>query len=232
MTFGFIFGGALWFHMMKLMFGPENAFAYAMMELAAILIAGVVWFFWNLISPEKEEKEDQTVRIELIGRDLFKYEGDRIEKVGSMWDAKDWMEPLMTKEDWDECMDAIENRNRIQTIRKLARQMDYREAQKAKEVERVTEIELRHDFVDDAYELIVRYESGGLERIDSKTIMRYGGIEDLERRLGPRLRSDVELMVRHENGRLEHIDPEIIMECGGISEYLQNLIRRFGIGLN
>lgn len=217
---------------MKLMFGPENAFVYAMMELAAILIAGVVWFFWNLISPEREEEEEKpSVKIELVGKDLFKYEGDRIERLGPMWEVKDWMAPLMTKEDWDECMDAIENRNRIQTIRKLARQMDYREAQKAKEVERVTEIELRHDFIDDAYELIVRYESGGLERIDSKTIMSYGGIEDLERRLGPRLRSDVELMVRHENGRLEHIDPEIIMECGGIGEYLQNLVRQFGIGV-
>lgn len=58
----------------------ENAFVYAMMELAA------VWAFWNMVSPEKEE---QTVRIELIGQDLFKYEGDRIEKVGSMLDAKD-----------------------------------------------------------------------------------------------------------------------------------------------
>jgi hypothetical protein len=50
---------------------------------------------------------------------LFKYEGDRIEKVG----AKDWMEPLMKKTDWDQCMAAIENRDR-----KLARQMDYRKA--------------------------------------------------------------------------------------------------------
>lgn len=32
-----------------------------------------------MVSPEKE-----TVRIELIG-----YEGDRIEKVGAMWEAKD-----------------------------------------------------------------------------------------------------------------------------------------------
>ena len=52
-TFGVIFGGALWFHVMKLIFGPENAFVYAMMELAA------VWAAWNMISPEKEE-EDQT----------------------------------------------------------------------------------------------------------------------------------------------------------------------------
>ena len=50
------------------MFGPENA----LMELAA----GIVWAFWNMVSPEKEEKDQ-------IGRDLFKYEGDRIEKVGS-----------------------------------------------------------------------------------------------------------------------------------------------------
>lgn len=111
---------------MKLMFGPENAFVYAMMELAAISIAGIVWAFWNMVSPEKEEKEERTVRIELIGRDLFKYEGDRIEKVGSMWEAKDWMEPLMKRTDWDQCMAAIEDRNKRETIQKLARQMDYR----------------------------------------------------------------------------------------------------------
>lgn len=81
----------------------------AMMELAAISIAGIVWAFWNMVSPEKAP----TVRIELIGRDLFKYEGDRIEKVGSMWEAKDW----------DQCMAAIDNRNRMQT-----KQMDYRKA--------------------------------------------------------------------------------------------------------
>lgn len=74
-----------------------------MMELAA----GIVWAFWNMVSPEKEEKEDQTVRIELIGQDLFKYEGDRIEKVGAT--------------DWDQCMAAIDNRSRMQTIRKLAK---------------------------------------------------------------------------------------------------------------
>ena len=85
-TFSVIFGGALWFHVMKL----KNAFVYAMMELAAVSIAGIVWAAWNMISPEKEEKE------ELIGRDLFKYEGDRIEKVGSMWEAKDWMELIGT----------------------------------------------------------------------------------------------------------------------------------------
>ena len=59
---------------------------------------------------------------------MFKYEGDRIEKVGSMWDAKDWMEPLMKKTDWDQCMAAIEE----ETIQKLARQMDYRKAQEKK----------------------------------------------------------------------------------------------------
>lgn len=52
-TFGIIFGGALWFHVMKLLFGPANAFVYALMEIAAILIAAIVWSFWNLISPEK-----------------------------------------------------------------------------------------------------------------------------------------------------------------------------------
>lgn len=109
---------------MKLMFGPENALVYGIMEVAIL-----VWAFWNMVSPEKEEEEIPTVRIELIGQDLFKYEGDRIEKVG----AKDWMEPLMKKTDWDQCMAAIDNRSRMQTIRKLARQMDYRKAQKEKE---------------------------------------------------------------------------------------------------
>lgn len=213
---------------MKLIFGPANAFVYIMMELAAITIAGIVWAFWNLISPENEEQEEEkpSVKIELVGKDLFKYKGDRIERLGPMWEVKDWMAPLMSKEDWDECMNAIENRERM----KLAQRIDYREARKAKEAERITEIELRHNYVDDAYELVMRYERGGLECIDSKTIMNYGSIENLERRLGPKLRHDVELMVRHEDGRLEHIDPEIIMECGGIGEYLQSLVRRFGIG--
>lgn len=104
---------------MKLIFGPANAFVYALMELA-----GIVWAFWNLISPEKEEEEkDQTVRIELIGQDLF-----RIEKVGSMWEAKDWMKKI----DWDQCMAAIDDRNRRETIQKLARQMDYRKAREEK----------------------------------------------------------------------------------------------------
>ena len=111
------------------MFGFENALVYGIMEVAAVLVAIIVWAFWNLVSPEKEEEEkEQTVRIELIGRDLFKYEGDRIEKVGSMWEAKDWMEPLMKRTDWDQCMAAIEDRNKRETIQKLARQMDYREA--------------------------------------------------------------------------------------------------------
>lgn len=47
-----IFGSVLWFHVMTLIFGPANAFVYAMMELA-----GIVWAFWNLVSPEKEEEE-------------------------------------------------------------------------------------------------------------------------------------------------------------------------------
>ena len=186
-TFGIIFGGALWFHVMKLMFGPENAFVYAMMELAAISIAGIVWAFWNMVSPEKEEKEDSTVRIELIGQDLFKYEGDRIEKVGAMWEAKDWMEPLMKKTDWDQCMAAIEDKNKRETIRKLARQMDYK---KAREEKGVTEVELRNNFAADTYELIVKYEDGSvkIQPIDPMAIFEYGGVgkylKDLERRLG------------------------------------------------
>ena len=172
---------------MKLMFGPENAFVYAMMELAAVSIAGIVWAFWNMVSPEKEEKEDSIVRIELIGQDLFKYEGDRIEKVGAMWDAKDWMEPLMKKVDWDQCMAAIDDRNRRETIRKLARQMDYK---KAREEKGVTEVELRSNFAADTYELIVKYEDGSIkiQPIDPMAIFEYGGVgkylKDLERRLG------------------------------------------------
>ena len=171
---------------MKLIFGPENAFVYAMMELAAISIAAIVWAAWNMISPEKKEKEAPEVRIELIGRDLFKYEGDRIERVGSMWDAKDWMEPLMKKTDWDQCMAAIDDRNRRETIQKLARQMDYRKAQKEKSV---TEVELRSNFAADSYELIVKYEDGSvkIQPIDPMAIFKYGGIgkylKDLERRL-------------------------------------------------
>ena len=186
-TFGIIFGGALWFHVMTLLFGPENAFVYAMMELAAVSIAGIVWAFWNMVSPEKEEKEDSTVRIELIGQDLFKYEGDRIEKVGAMWEAKDWMEPLMKKTDWDQCMAAIDERSRQKTIRKLARQMDYKKAREEKEV---TEVELRNNFAADTYELIVKYEDGSvkIQPIDPMAIFEYGGVgkylKDLERRLG------------------------------------------------
>lgn len=187
-TFGIIFGGALWFHVMALIFGPENAFVYAIMEVAAVLIAAIVWAVWNMISPEKEEK-DKTVRIELIGRDLFKYEGDRIEKVGSMWDAKDWMEPLMKKTDWDQCMAAIDDRNRRETIQKLARQMDYRKAREEKEKE-VMEVELRNNFAADTYELVVKYEDGSvkIQPIDPMAIFEYGGVgkylKDLERRLG------------------------------------------------
>ena len=169
------------------MFGPENAFVYAMMELAAISIAAIVWAAWNMISPEKEEEEKQTVRIELIGQDLFKYEGDRIEKIGAMWEAKDWMEPLMKKVDWDQCMAAIDNRKRMQTIRKLAKQMDYKKAREEKEV---TEVELRNNFAADTYELIVKYEDGSvkIQPIDPMAIFEYGGVgkylKDLERRLG------------------------------------------------
>ena len=185
-TFSVIFGAALWFHVMTLMFGFENALVYGIMEVAAVLIATLIWCSWNMISPEKEEK-DKTVRIELIGRDLFKYEGDRIEKVGSMWDAKDWMEPLMKKTDWDQCMAAIDDRNRRETIQKLARQMDYRKAQKEKEV---TEVELRSNFAADTYELIVKYEDGSvkIQPIDPMAIFEYGGVgkylKNLERRLG------------------------------------------------
>lgn len=185
-TFSVIFGAALWFHVMTLMFGFENAFVYAIMEVAAVLIAAIVWAVWNMISPEKEEKV-QTVRIELIGQDLFKYEGDRIEKVGAMWEAKSWMEPLMKKTDWDQCMAAIDDRNRRETIQKLARQMDYRKAQKEKSV---TEVELRSNFAADTYELIVKYEDGSvkIQPIDPMAIFEYGGVgkylKDLERRLG------------------------------------------------
>lgn len=180
---------------MKLIFGPANAFVYAMMELAAITIAGIVWAFWNLISPENEEEEkDQTVRIELIGQDLFKYEGDRIERLGPMWEAKDWMKPLMKQVDWEQCMAAVESKNRERTIEKLARQIDYREAKRKKGVE---EVELRSNFAADTYELVVRYEDGmvRVRQIDPLTITEYGGIgkymEDLQRQLGIELKYGV-----------------------------------------
>lgn len=181
---------------MKLIFGPANAFVYIMMELAAITIAGIVWAFWNLISPENEEqKEEPSVRIELVGKDLFKYKGDRIERLGPMWEVKDWMAPLMKRTDWDQCMAAIEDRNRRETIQKLARQMDYREARKAKEG--ITEVELRSNFAADTYELVVKYENGivKVQQIDPMTMFEYGGVgkymEDLERRLGFELKKNV-----------------------------------------
>lgn len=135
------------------------------------------------------------MRIELVGQDLFKYEGDRIEKVGSMWEAKDWMKPLMKKTDWDECMGAIENRNRAKTIEKLRRQIDYREARKAKEG--VREIELRSNFGADTYELVTRYADGmvKVQQIDPMAIFEYGGIgkymQDLERQLGIELKRNL-----------------------------------------
>ena len=131
------------------------------------------------------------MRIELIGQDLFKYEGDRIEKVGSMWEAKDWMEPLMKKIDWDQCMAAIESKNRERTIEKLARQIDYR---KRREESGVREIEVRSNFAADTYELAVRYENGivKVEQLNPILIMEYGGIgkfmQDLERQAGIELK--------------------------------------------
>lgn len=176
---------------MKLIFGPANAFVYALMEIAAILIAAIVWSFWNLISPEKQEEEEEpSVRIELVGQDLFKYKGDRIERLGPMWEVKDWMAPLMTKEDWDECMDAIERKDRERTIEKLRRQIDYREARKA-------EVELRSNFAADTYELVTRYADGmvKIQQIDPMAIFEYGGIgkymQDLERQLGIELKRNL-----------------------------------------
>lgn len=170
---------------MKLIFGPGNAFVYAMMELAAILVAGLVWSFWNLISPEKQE--EPSVKIKLVGKDLFKYKDDRVERLGPMWEVKDWMAPLMSKEDWDECMDAVERKDRERTIEKLARQIDYRKRQ---EEIGVREIELRSNLMADTYELVVRYENGMIkvEQLDPMLIMEYGGIgkyiQDLERQSG------------------------------------------------
>lgn len=174
---------------MGLIFGPGKAFVYAMMELAAILVAGLVWSFWNLISPEKQE--EPSVKIKLVGKDLFKYKDDRVERLGPMWEAKDWMAPLMSKEDWDECMDAIERKDRERTIEKLARQIDYR---KAREASGVREIELRSNLMADTYELVVRYENGMIkvEQLDPMLIMEYGGIgkyiKDLERQVGVKLK--------------------------------------------
>lgn len=176
---------------MGLIFGPGKAFVYAMMELAAVLVAGLVWSFWNLISPEKQEEEKPSVKIELIGQDLFKYKDGRIERLGLMWEAKDWMAPLMSEEDWQQCMAAIEKKDRERTIEKLARQIDYR---KAREASGVREIELRSNLMADTYELVVRYENGmvKVEQLDPMLIMEYGGIgkyiKDLERQVGVELK--------------------------------------------
>ena len=101
------------------------------------------------------------------------------------------MAPLMSREDWDKCMAAIEKRNRERTIEKIARQIDYREAKRQKGVR---EVELRSSFAADTYELVVRYENGMVEvqQIDPMTMFEYGGVgkylEDLERRLGVELK--------------------------------------------
>ena len=84
---------------------------------------------------------------------MFKYEGDRIERLGPMWEVRDWMKSLMTKEDWDECMYAIENRNKAETIEKRRRQIDYREARKAREG--IREVDVRRTLAADTYELVV-----------------------------------------------------------------------------
>lgn len=101
---------------------------------------------------------------------MFKYEGDRIERLGPMWGAKSWMK----KTDWDQCMAAIEDRNKL-------------ERQKEKSV---IEVELRSNFAADTYELVVKYEDGSvkIQPIDPMAIFEYGGVgkylKDLERRLG------------------------------------------------
>ena len=169
---------------MQLMFVFEKAFVYAIIEIAAVLVAIIVWAFWNLISPEKEEEKAPTVRIELIGRDLFKYEGDRIEKVGSMWEAKDWMEPLMKKSDWDQCMAAIDSRDRMQTIRKLARQEEERRRRAAG----IRSVRYMCDSRTNGAWVEVEFEDGSHEKswVSEETIARAGGWrlwqEDLERR--------------------------------------------------
>lgn len=105
------------------------------------------------------------------------------------------MAPLMSKEDWDECMDAIENRNKAKTIEKLRRQIDYREARKAEKG--VTEVEVRSNFAADTYELVTRYADGmvKVQQIDPMAIFEYGGIgkymQDLERQLGIELKHKV-----------------------------------------
>lgn len=97
------------------------------------------------------------------------------------------MAPLMSREDWNRCKAAIEKKDRERTIEKLARQIDYREAKRKKDVR---EVELRSNFAADTYELVVRYEDGlvKVQQIDPMTMFEYGGVgkymEDLERRLG------------------------------------------------
>lgn len=131
------------------------------------------------------------MRIKLVGKDLFKYKDDRVERLGPMWEAKRWMERLMTKEDWDECMAAIERKDRERTIEKLSRQIDYR---KRREANGVKEIELRSNLMADTYELVVRYENGmvKVEQLNPMLIMEYGGIgkyiKDLERQSGIELK--------------------------------------------
>lgn len=127
----------------------------------------------------------------MVGKDLFKYAGDRVERLGPMWEAKDWMAPLMSEEDWGQCMAAIEKKDRERTIEKLARQIDYRKRQG--EIG-VREIELRSNLMADTYELVVRYENGMIkvEQLDPMLIMEYGGIgkyiKDLERQVGVELK--------------------------------------------
>ena len=40
-----MFGAALWFHVMTLMFGFENALVYGIMEVAAVLVAIIEFGF-------------------------------------------------------------------------------------------------------------------------------------------------------------------------------------------
>lgn len=100
----------------------------------------------------------------------------------------------MKRVDWEQCMAAIESKNKERTIEKLARQIDYR---KRREESGVREIEVRSNFAADTYELVVRYENGivKVEQLNPMLIMEYGGIgkfmQDLERQAGVELKHRV-----------------------------------------
>ena len=47
----------LWYYLWRRAMVSCDEAENALMELAAISIAGIVWAFWNMVSPEKEETD-------------------------------------------------------------------------------------------------------------------------------------------------------------------------------